>query len=293
MKKPLLGLLATLALGTAATTAQAQVKFGICYDLSKAYTFISPQVSQAAKDYADLLNLKGGLEGQKIEVIVQDHGNEPQRGIECYEKLKREGVMIFDTLSTPVSRAVLPRVMADQNILLQSFVGRGDAIDGDVFKWVFPIGPTYWGQMANNVQFIKNKSNGNLKGVKVGFIYPDYAFGQEPIPILKTLAAKEGFDLQLFPNPLPGRDQAAVWTQIRRYNPDWVITWNLSAMHVAAAREMKRNGVPMEKVISVNWFNEVDIANIGAEEAKGLKRGTNVTGGTGHPLIQQIIKELY
>ena len=81
MKKPLLGLLATLALGTAATTAQAQVKFGICYDLSKAYTFISPQVSQAAKDYADLLNLKGGLEGQKIEVIVQDHGNEPQRGI--------------------------------------------------------------------------------------------------------------------------------------------------------------------------------------------------------------------
>jgi len=226
-------------------------------------------------------------------LIVQDHGNEPQRGIECYEKLKREGVMIFDTLSTPVSRAVLPRVMEDKNILLQSFVGRGDAIDGDVFKWVFPIGPTYWGQMANNIQFIKNKQFGNMRGVKIGFIYPDYAFGQEPIPILKTLQEKEGFELQLFPNPLPGRDQAAVWTQIRRFNPDWVITWNLSAMHVAAAREMKRNGIPMEKLISVNWFNEVDIANIGAEEAKGMKRGTNVVGGTSHPLVQQIIKDLY
>jgi hypothetical protein len=75
--------------------------------------------------------------------------------------------------------------MADQNILLQSFVGRGDAIDGDVFKWVFPIGPTYWGQMANNVQFIKNKSNGNLKGVKVGFIYPDYAFVRNLSPFSK------------------------------------------------------------------------------------------------------------
>ena len=293
MRKHVLGLMAAVTLSLGTTAAQAQVKFGICYDLSKAYTFVTPQIVQAAKDYADVLNAKGGLEGQKIEIVVQDHGNEPQRGIECYEKLKREGVMIFDTLSTPVSRAVLPRVMQDQNILLQSFVGRGDAIDGDVFKWVFPIGPTYWGQMANNVQFIKNKSNGNLKGVKVGFIYPDYAFGQEPIPILKTLQAKEGFDLQLFPNPLPGRDQAAVWTQIRRFNPDWVITWNLAAMHVAAAREMKRNGVPMDKVISVNWFNEVDIANIGAEEAKGIKRGTNVVGGTSHPLIQQIINDLY
>ena len=201
--------------------------------------------------------------------------------------------MVFDMLSTPVSRAVLPRIMGDGNILLQSFVGRGDAIDGDVFKWIFPIGPTYWGQVANDIQYIKNQQKGNLKGVKIAFIYPDYAFGQEPIPVLKTLAGKEGFELQLYPNPLPGKDQAAVWTQIRRANPDWIITWNLSAMHVVAAKEMKRNGIPMDKLISVNWFNEVDINNIGAAEAKGMKRGTNVVGGLDHPLIQQILKDLY
>ena len=275
-------------------SAKAQpIKYGLCYDLSKAYTFVTPQIVQAAKDYADILNAKGGIEGHPIEIVAQDHGNEPQRGIECYEKLKREGVMMFDFLSTPVSRAVLPRAMADGNIMLQSFVGRGDAIDGDVFKWVFPIGPTYWGQVANDIQYIKDQNKGSLKGVKVGFIYPDYAFGQEPIPVLKTLAAKEGFDLQLFPNPLPGKDQAAVWTQIRRANPDWVISWNLSAMHVVAAKEMKRNGIPMDKLIVVNWFNEVDIANIGAAEAKGIRRGTNVVGGKDHALMKQIAADLY
>lgn len=296
MKRVLLSGLAGVALllGAGPSLAQqAPVKFGLCYDLSKAYTFVTPQIVQAAKDYAEVLNAKGGIEGRPIEIVAQDHGNEPQRGIECYEKLKREGVMIFDTLSTPVSRAVLPRAMADGNIMLQSFVGRGDAIDGDVFKWIFPIGPTYWGQVANDVAYIKTQQKNQLKGVKIGFIYPDYAFGQEPIPILKTLAEKEGFELGLFPNPMPGRDQAAVWTQIRRFNPDWVITWNLSAMHVVAAREMKRNGIPMDKLISVNWFNEVDIQNIGAAEAKGMKRGTNVAGGQDHPLIKQITAELY
>src|SRR5574337_561288 len=292
MKFKVLTTLAALTLA-AAGAAQAQVKFGLCYDLSKAYTFITPQIAQAVKDYAELINMHGGLEGQKIELIIQDHGNEPQRGIECYEKLKREGVMVFDTLSTPVSRAVLPRAMADGNIMLQSFVGRGDAIDGDVFKWIFPIGPTYWGQMANDVQYVKNQSKGSLKGVKIGFIYPDYAFGQEPIPLLKTLAEKEGFELLLFPNPLPGKDQAAVWTQIRRANPDWIISWNLSAMHVVAAKEAKRNGIPMDRMVVVNWFNEVDIANIGAAEAKGIKRGTNVVGGKDHPLMKQIAAELY
>ena len=291
--RSILGGLALTLVGSMTAMAADPVRVALCYDLSKAYTFVTPQIAQAARDYADILNAKGGLEGHPIEVIVQDHGNEPQRGIECYERLKREGVMIFDMLSTPVSRAVLPRVMKDGNILMQSLAGRGDAIDGDVFKWVFPIGPTYWGQAANDIEYIKQKSGGNLKGKKVAFLYVDYPFGQEPIGILKTLAQKEGFDLQLFPYPLPGSDQASAWTQIRRFNPDWIVSWSLSKMHTIAAREMKRNGIPIDKYIAVNWLNEVDIDNIGAAEAKGLKRGTNVAGGTNHPLIQEIIKELY
>lgn len=223
--RSILGGLALTLVGSMTAMAADPVRVALCYDLSKAYTFVTPQIAQAARDYADILNAKGGLEGHPIEVIVQDHGNEPQRGIECYERLKREGVMIFDMLSTPVSRAVLPRVMKDGNILMQSLAGRGDAIDGDVFKWVFPIGPTYWGQAANDVGYIKQKSGGNLKGVKIAFVYVDYPFGQEPIGIMKTLAQKEGFDLQLFPYPLPGNDQASTWTQIRRYNPDWIISW--------------------------------------------------------------------
>ena len=54
--------------------------------------------------------------------------------------------MVFDMMSTPVSRAVLPRAMKDGNIMVQALSGRGDAVDGNVFKWVFPVGPTYWGQ---------------------------------------------------------------------------------------------------------------------------------------------------
>lgn len=289
----LLATAAVAVLSSLPASAQETVKFALCYDISKAYSFVTPQVAQAVRDYATLLNQKGGLEGKQIEVIVQDHGNEPQRGIECYEKLKREGVMVFDFLSTPVSRAVLPRITKDGNIMMQSLAGRGDAVDGDVFKNVFPVGPTYWGQAANDVEYIKIKSGGNLKGVKVAFLYVDYPFGQEPIGILKTLAAKEGFDLQLFPYPLPGNDQASAWTQMRRFNPDWIISWSLSNMHVIASREMKRNGIPISKYIAVNWFNEVDIKNIGADAAKGLKRGTNVAGGQNHPIMQEIIKEVY
>ncbi|MEQ8694768.1 MAG: hypothetical protein RIC85_05590 [Gammaproteobacteria bacterium] len=62
---------------------------------------------------------------------------------------------------------------------------------------------------------------------------------------------------------------------------------------MVASKEMKRTGVPMEKDISVNWLNEVDISNIGAEAAKGLKRGTNVVGGQDILLYKDIMAALY
>jgi len=287
----------TAALATGATLASAQtaepIKFGLCFDLSKSYTFVSPQVAQAAQDLAIYTNENGGIEGHPVEIIVRDHGNEPQRGVECYEQLKREGVFIFNFLSTPVNNAALPRLMKDGNILMQSAVGRGDSVDGDVFKWVFPVGPTYWQQAANDVAFIKSQLGGDLSKAKIGFIYLDYPFGQEPIEVLKTLAEKEGFELELYPVALPGSDQSGAWSSIRRDKPDYVISWLLSGGHVVASKEMKRNRFPIDRYLSVNWLNEVDIRNIGEQEATGLLRGTNVAGGQDLPLVRTMLDTYY
>jgi branched-chain amino acid transport system substrate-binding protein len=289
------GALGALAITFTAHLAQAAepVRFGLCYDLTKIYVAAVPQVAQAAKDYADLLNSRGGLEGHPIEINVQDHGNEPQRGIDCYERLKRDGVMVFDFFSTPVSRAVLPRIINDGNILVQPLVGRGDAVDGEVFKNVFPLAPTYWGQAANIISYIKKQSGGNLQGKKVAFLYLDTPFGREPMPVFEALKRIERFEFQSFGIPVPGTDQSAAFTQLRRFQPDWVVTWSFSPLNPISFREMQRHGIPIEKMITVNWINEVDINNFGAAAAKGLKRSTVVTGGAEHPLVKDILRELY
>jgi branched-chain amino acid transport system substrate-binding protein len=269
------------------------VKIGLCYDLTKIYVAAVPQVAQAVKDYADLLNQRGGIEGHPIQVTVQDHGNEPQRGIDCYERLKREGVMVFDFFSTPVSRAVLPRVVQDGNIMVQPLTGRGDAVDGEVFKNVFPLAPTYWGQAANIISYFKKQAGGKLDGKKVAYLYLDTPFGREPMPVLEALKRIERFDLQTFPFPVPGNDQSAAFAQIRRFQPDWVVLWSFSPLNPITFREMQRNGIPLEKLVTVNWINEVDINNFGAAAAKGLKRSAVVSGGAEHPLVRDILRELY
>ena len=289
----ILGVVLTVGISPAIAAQKEPIKFAHCSDQSNLHAFIQPQMVQAARDYAKLINQNGGIEGHPLEIIVQDTASEPQRSIECYESARRAGAVAFYYGNTPATMAMLRRQTQDQTVLNSLFVGAGAAVDGSVFNWVFPIGPTYFGQAANDIYYIKTQSNDSLEGVKIAFTYIDYSAGQEPISLLKELAEKEGFELGLFPYPLPGNDQGATWTRVRRFNPDWVINWGFSSMHVVAAREMRRNGIPMEKYIGMNWMNEADIENIGAEAATGIKRATNIVVGQDSPLIQQILTELY
>ena len=261
---------AMLLLASQTALAADPIRFALCYDLTKAYTFISPQVAQAAKDYAALVNLKGGLEGNPVEIILQDHGNEPQRGIECYERVKDQAVTV-DLLSTPVSRAVLPRAMKDGKVMIQALVGRGDAVDGDVFKWVFPLGPTYWGQAVNVVSHFKKQSGGSLKGKKIAFLYIDYPFGQEPIPVLKELQKREGFELELFPYPLPGSDQSSAWSQIRRFQPDWVVLWSFSPLNPISFRRSSRSNPLITEITTINAVTPSAMPSIDTSEMKEMK----------------------
>ena len=128
----------------------------------------------------------------------------------------------------------------------------------------------------------------------IGFVYLDYPFGQEPIEILRTLAEREGFELGALPGAAARqRTRPSAWSKVRRDRPDYVISWLLAGGHVVAAREMRRNRFPIDRYLSVNWMNEVDITNIGAEEATGILRGTNVAGGQEVPIVRTMLETYY
>src|SRR5438045_1727539 len=210
--------LALLALGTQlgfAGSAAAQdkiIKIGTALDFTKVYTFVSSEYSQGQRDYLSLINARGGVKGYRLEAMVIDHGNEPQRGIEAYDRFKAEGAVLMDFFSTPVSRAIVPRALKDGQNVLTLFHGRSDAADGKIFPTIYPAGALYWSQAAVILKYIPDQQKGNLKGKKVALVGIDSPFGKEPLPIFQAVSAKEGFELQTFFYPSPGNEQSSSWT---------------------------------------------------------------------------------
>src|SRR5690625_411413 len=115
------------------------IKFTAAQDFTAVYTFVSSGYSQGQRDYITLINERGGIDGHKVELSVTDTGNEPQRGIEAYNRAKRDGTVLVDFFSTPVANAMVDRVLEDEIPMIMVLHGRGDASDGNTFPYLFPL----------------------------------------------------------------------------------------------------------------------------------------------------------
>jgi branched-chain amino acid transport system substrate-binding protein len=267
------------------------IKFGMAQDFTKVYTFVTAEYSQGQRDYLTLVNERGGVNGWKIQAEVVDTGNETQRGIEAYERFKREGVLVVDPLSTPVSRALVPRALNDKINLVTMFSGRSDAADGSVFPYVIPMSASYWSQAAVLIEYIARQEK-DLKGKKIAIVYIDTPFGKEPLPLLREIAKRRGFELLPFPYAPPGNEQAAVWTQVRRANPNWTLIWGGGVGQTVSLKEAIRNGISPEKIASVVWLSESDMKVVGEDAAKGVLKFEGAASGREPKIIQDILKDV-
>lgn len=278
-------------LGAGAATAQdAPIKFGLLQDFTAVYTFVSGEYNQGQQDYLALVNAEGGVDGHMVEAIVRDTGNQPQRGIEAYNRAREDGAILFDFLSTPVSRALVDQVMKDEVVLITALHGRGDASDGGVFPYVFPMMATYWSQATVLIKYLED--NGGLDGKKVALVHIDSPFGKEPIPVIEDLAKKLGFEFKAFPYPSPGNEQSATWSEVRRYKPDSVLIWGAGGGQSVSVREGIRNGIDPENILSVVWLAGTDARNVGADTMIGVKRFEAVSSGTDPAIIQRILEKV-
>jgi len=276
-------------------TAQAQdklVKFGFAQDFTAVYTFVTVEYSQGQRDYLSLINERGGIKGYKFMGDIVDHGSSVPRGIEAYERFKREGVVVIDPLSTPVARALVPRALADKMNVVMAFSGRSDAADGATFPYAMPLSPNYWSQAAALIEYISRLEKDDLKGKKIALAYIDTGFGREPLPMLQELAKRKGFEFQGFPYAPPGNEQSAVWTNVRRFKPDWTIIWGGGVGQTVSVKEALRNGIAADRIASVIWLSESDMAVVGNDAAKGVLKFEGVAGGREPKIIQDIMRDV-
>ena len=115
-------------------------------------------------DYMAMINERdGGVNGVKLTWEECETAYDNARGVECYERQKKmgpSGASMFHPLSTGITYSVFEKAAADKIPVVSMGYGRGDAMDGRVFPYLFPLITTYWSQSTAKIKYIGMKEGG-------------------------------------------------------------------------------------------------------------------------------------
>lgn len=242
-------------------------------------------------DYLTLLNERdGGIGGVPINMLECETGYNTEKGVECYEATKGEGVLVYEPYSTGMTYQLIPKTAADGIALHTGGYGRTSAKNGEVFRNVFNYPANYWDGASGAINHLLDINGGNIQGKKVALVYHNSAYGKEPIRTLEVLAEKHGYELSLLPVDHPGQEQKSQWLQIRRDRPDYVLMWGWGVMNQVAIQEAVNIRFPMENFIGVWWSgSENDVLPAGPK-ANGYKALTFHGVGNEFPVLDEIKK---
>src|SRR5919108_947510 len=286
---------AALCIAGSAWAQQKEIMIGAQCDRTGPTQIVGVVICPAQQDYMDLINSKGGIEGYKINYYELDNEYKVPPAVEKYERQKGAGAVSMMIYGTPQTQALNQKLQEDKIPGTSPGFGISASADGGRFPYLFPVAATYWSQAAAAIQFIKDKSGGNLKGKKIAYVYYDNPAGHEPLPILEDLQKMEGFELRSFAVPPPGVEMGAQVLDItQRYRPEFVIDHLFGRSPSVAIKEFKRAGYPLSKVVGLVWAaSESDIQAAGGfGVAEGYNAMQFAGAGDEYPVRQQI-KEMY
>ena len=177
----------------AATPVMAELTFSALSYRTGAYANNGIPFADGYIDYLTLLNERdGGINGEKINLIECETGYNTEKGVECYEATKGEGVLAYAPLSTGITYQLIPKATADGIAVHSMGYGRTSAKNGQIFRNIFNFPANYWDGASVGVKHLLDINGGDISGKKIALVYHNSAYGKEPIRTLEELSKKHG-----------------------------------------------------------------------------------------------------
>ncbi|MFM9879197.1 MAG: ABC transporter substrate-binding protein, partial [Burkholderiaceae bacterium] len=288
------GWLLWLAIGLG--TAQSQILIGQTAGFSGAVAAGVKETTDGAALYFNAVNVRGGINGQKIELISLDDKFEPPLAAENARKLitERNVLALFLSRGTPHTEAILP-LLAQYGVPLVAPSTGAAVLHEPLKKYIFNVRAPYQRESEKAVLHLKT-----LGLQRIAVVHPDDSFGRDglegankgfkkielnPIAVIKTERNKPDYN-QIVPQLMGAKAQAVLWIGsasvvsegVRLLRAAGSAAQVVTLSNNASSGFVKALGPHSQGVIVTQVFpNERSIAYPMVKEAKSLAKAISNT----------------
>ena len=259
------GCLLALWLATPAA-AWAQIRIGQPSGFTGAVAAGVKENTEGARLYLDAVNAKGGINGQKVELVSVDDQFDPKKTVAAAtELLDKQGVVaLFLNRGTPHAEALLP-LLAERKVPLVAPSTGAMVLHQPVNPWVFNVRAPYQREAARAVEHLAG-----LGISRMVVLQTDDSFGADA-----ALGANAGFDkvgqkplwLEKFPRDKP--DFTALAQKVRQSDAQAVLFLGSAGSVATGTRALREAGSKAQVVTLSNNASEGFIKLLG-EHARGV-----------------------
>jgi ABC-type branched-subunit amino acid transport system substrate-binding protein len=243
MKLMVLGVALAASAGAGAQT----YKIGIAAGLTGYAATVDRAWTDGVRVAVDVINAKGGINGRKLEVIVEDNRSEPQEAVTVYRKMMSSdkvdiflsGCVSAGNLAAAgmVARASIPMVLC--SILPQN---------EEHVKWAFSTLPPARFEVEKRFEYLKD----NTQIKKVGVLHDPTPYANLQKGVAEKVAATYG--LTLAGVDQYKQDDADLSVQIGKMNSNGagaILKIGLGGTTLTAAKNIKQLGLPTVMLTSI------------------------------------------
>ncbi len=261
MKKILfLALALCLMAGTA--VAADTIKIGLMAPLTGAWASEGQDMQQIVELLADEINMAGGINGQKIEIVTEDDGGDPRTAALAAQRLSTQGlVAVIGTYGSAVTEA--SQGIYDEAGLIQ--VANGSTairLSEKGLKYFLRTCPR---DDEQGLVAYKALKNGGYKSIAI--LHDNSSYAKGLADEAKALLEKDGANIVFYDALTPKEnDYSAILTKMKAANPDVVFfTGYYGEAGLLLRQKMEMNwNVPF---LGGDATNNPDLVKIAGKEA--------------------------
>lgn len=250
---------------TAPAAAGQAIKIGAIDPLSGPFAAYGEPVRDGMLLAVEEINASGGVNGRKLELLLEDDGGEPKNAVSAFTKLATVSkvAVIIGPLSSGCSMATAPLAERYKVVQISTLAGTIDLTNaGD---YVFRIYPS--AEVAS--RFIARVAVERFKTKRAAILYPNNPYGVAAHRFIDEVLRKDGVEIVATDTFKDGdRDFRTQIAKIKQASPDVLICsayYEEGAQILVQAKQLQLN-VPI--LGDDGWFGP--IAEVAGEALRNL-----------------------
>jgi len=240
------------------------IKVGAIFAVTGGAANLGGPEAKTAEMLVEKINKEGGVNGQKIELIVKDSGSKPENAISLAKQLIEEDkVLAIIGPSTSGETMAIKNICQESKTILLSCAAAEDIVN-PVASYVFKTPQKDSDAVRRIFQVMKTKGI-----TKIGVITSNDGFGMAGGKQLAnlanlagiTIAISEAYDKQ-------ETDLTGVLTKVKGQDVNAVVNWSIVPAQSLVAKNMKQIGLNVP-LFQSHGFGNIKYVQAGGEAANG------------------------